>query len=411
MSDLAVRAEGLSKVYRLGGFRSASLSEALSNRLHRERKGLNPSTHWALNDVSFDINVGETVGFVGRNGAGKSTILKILSRITRPTSGHARLLGRVGSLLEVGTGFHLELTGSENIYMNGALLGLSRSEIRKRYDSIVEFSEVEEYLDTPVKHYSSGMVVRLAFAVAAHLEPEILLVDEVLAVGDLAFQRKCLGKIGQTASEGRTVVFVSHNMAIIQGLCTRGIFLDHGVVRADGSVADAVAAYLRTMEDSAEALDLSERLDRRGKQEIQVRRISVRSPDDFLQTLASGRSAQFTFELTGTQRGLSCAFSLYDQLGNPVTTISTENLAPDDIWEAQSEPYFECLVPNLPLVPGRYRLDLTLRGGGHIQDQIEGAAYFDVVEGIVGGRPVSTQGSVGNLVVPVRWRGPMVGVG
>ena len=406
MTDLAIRAEGLSKVYRLGVARSGSLSEALSNTLHREKRKARAVTHQALDDVSFEIGVGETVGFVGRNGAGKSTLLKILSRITKPTSGRAQLHGRVGSLLEVGTGFHYELTGSENIYMNGALLGLNRAEIRKRYDAIVEFSELEEYLATPVKYYSSGMVVRLAFAVAAHLEPEILLVDEVLAVGDLAFQRKCLGKISQTASEGRTVLFVSHNMAIIQSLCTRGIFLHHGKVGADGPIDGAVSAYLRTMEERAEALDLTDRLDRRGNQEIQVKRISVGSPRNSLQTLTTGSPAQFTFELTGVQRGLSCAFSLYDQLGNPVTTVSSENPAPGDVWETQSEPHFECLIPNLPLVPGRYRLDLMLRGGGHIQDQIEGATYFDVVEGLVDGRPVAISGSVGHLVLSVQWRGP-----
>jgi lipopolysaccharide transport system ATP-binding protein len=406
--DVAIRAERLSKLYRLGDTRSWSLSEALAHRLHRDKGRKAPVTHWAVRDVSFEVRPGETVGFIGRNGAGKSTMLKILSRITLPTSGRARLHGRVGSLLEVGTGFHYELSGAENIYLNGALLGLSRAEIKKRYDAIVEFSEIADFLDTPVKRYSSGMVVRLAFAVAAHLEPEILLVDEVLAVGDLAFQRKCLGKISETAAQGRTVLFVSHNMAVIQSLCTRGIFLSHGVVKADGPIDTAVLAYLREMEERAEDPSLSARNDRRGLQEIQVKRISIRSPSDSLQTLTSGRSAQFTFELSGVQRGLSCSFTIFDQLGNPVTTVTSESPAPDDAWEAQDEPYFECLIPSLLLVPGKYRLDFTLRGGGHVQDEIEGAAYFDVVEGVVNGRPVATQGAIGNVALPVQWRGPEI---
>jgi lipopolysaccharide transport system ATP-binding protein len=400
-------------MYRLGSMQSGygTLADALTSRFSRHSAARKPDTTlWALRDVSFDVTPGETIGFVGRNGAGKSTLLKILARVTRPTTGHARLHGRVGSLLEVGTGFHGELTGAENIYMNGALLGLNRSEIRKRYDAIVELSEVEEFLDTPVKRYSSGMIVRLAFAVAAHLEPEILLVDEVLAVGDVAFQRKCLGKISESASQGRTVLFVSHNMAVIQALCSRGIFIHHGRMEMDGPIDDAIVAYLRALEERAEAVDLSERLDRKGAQELRVQRISIFDPVGSLQTLTSGQAATFTFELSGASRGVSCAFTLYDQFGHPVTRVSSEHAAPDDVWEAQEVPHFCCEVPSLPLVAGRYRLDVAIRAGAQLQDEIEGAAYFDVVEGLVGGRPTAEGDSVGNLALAVRWCGPELAI-
>src|SRR5215211_5105872 len=235
----AIHTDRLGKRYRLGLHKRGygTLREALSESLRR--KGPDESDHdgpdflWALKDLSITIESGEVVGLIGHNGAGKSTLLKLLSRITEPTEGYADVTGRVGSLLEVGTGFHPELTGRENIYLNGSILGMRKAEIRARYDEIVEFAEIERFLETPVKRYSSGMSVRLAFAVAAHLEPEILLVDEVLAVGDAAFQRKSLGKMTEVASQGRTVIFVSHNLAIIQALCTRGILLERGEVKAD----------------------------------------------------------------------------------------------------------------------------------------------------------------------------------
>src|ERR671937_149513 len=244
MARVVIRTESLSKQYRLGArlqkhptLRDAIASRASSSlaRLRAARKGATREVQsiWALRDVSLDVEQGDVVGIIGRNGAGKTTLLKILSHITEPTAGRARIKGRVGSLLEVGTGFHPELTGRENVYLSGSILGMRKAEIDSRFDEIIAFAEVERFLDTPVKRYSSGMQVRLAFAVAAHLEPEILLVDEVLAVGDAAFQRKSLGKMGQVAKEGRTVIFVSHNLAIIQALCQRGILLEHGRVLAD----------------------------------------------------------------------------------------------------------------------------------------------------------------------------------
>jgi lipopolysaccharide transport system ATP-binding protein len=254
MSDIAIRVENLGKRYRIGERRETygtlrdTLMQALGTPLRawRERgyrKG--KAEIWALQDVSFNVHRGDVLAVIGRNGAGKSTLLKILSRVARPTVGRAWIHGRVGSLLEVGTGFHPELTGRENTYLNGAILGMTKTEIDRKFDEIVAFAELEKFLDTPVKHYSSGMYMRLAFAVAAHLEPDILLVDEVLAVGDAAFQKKCLGKMGEVAKEGRTVLFVSHNMATIQRLCHSALLLDGGRMTACGTVSDVIQLYLK----------------------------------------------------------------------------------------------------------------------------------------------------------------------
>jgi lipopolysaccharide transport system ATP-binding protein len=252
MSDLVIRAEGVGKKYHIGmmqaGYRTlrdqlVELATAPARWLRRDN--VHPDTIlWALKDVSFEIHQGEVMGIIGRNGAGKSTLLKILSRITEPTEGKVRIAGRIGALLEVGTGFHPELTGRENTFLNGAILGMRRSEIERRFDEIVAFSEVEKFIDTPVKHYSSGMFLRLAFAVAAHLNPDILLVDEVLAVGDVRFQQKCLGKMESVSREGRTVVFISHNMPAVTRLCPRAILLDEGKVVMDGPTRDVISRYL-----------------------------------------------------------------------------------------------------------------------------------------------------------------------
>jgi len=260
MTDIAIHVENLSKRYKIGArqkrydtlrdqiadFRFSIFDRGMYifNRKSEIENRKSDDTFWALKDVSFEVKRGEVVGIIGRNGAGKSTLLKILSRITKPTSGRARIYGRVGSLLEVGTGFHGELTGRENIYLSGAILGMRKREIDRKFDEIVAFAEIEKFIDTPVKRYSSGMYVRLAFAVAAHLEPEILLVDEVLAVGDAAFQKKCLGKMGDVAKEGRTVLFVSHNMGAVRQLCDRAIRMDAGHVVADDDVETVIAKYM-----------------------------------------------------------------------------------------------------------------------------------------------------------------------
>jgi lipopolysaccharide transport system ATP-binding protein len=260
MSDIAIRVENLGKQYRIGQRqRYHSLRESLARTgaapgrwlrsafsAKRPCNGTQADTIWALKDVSFEVRQGEIMGVIGRNGAGKSTLLKILSRITEPTRGEIDLCGRVGSLLEVGTGFHPELTGRENIYLNGAILGMKRVEIARKFDEIVAFAEIDKFLDTAVKHYSSGMYMRLAFSVAAHLDPEILLVDEVLAVGDAAFQRKCLGKMGEVAKGGRTVLFVSHHMPSVTRLCGRGLLLDNGVVGMDSDIYSVSSKYLQS---------------------------------------------------------------------------------------------------------------------------------------------------------------------
>jgi ABC-type polysaccharide/polyol phosphate transport system ATPase subunit len=249
-SDIAVAVRGLSKSYTIAHNQEkhSTLAETVLQRLKNPLKREQTETFWALKEVSFDIKKGDVVGIIGRNGAGKSTLLKVLSRITEPTKGEVQLYGRVGSLLEVGTGFHPELTGRENVYLNGAILGMSKGEIRKQFDAIVDFAAVEKFLDTPVKRYSSGMYVRLAFGVAAHLRSEILIVDEVLAVGDGEFQQKCLGKMKDVSSDGRTVLFVSHNMAVVQKLCQRAIFFRDGRVTMDGNAFSVVEEYQRTDE-------------------------------------------------------------------------------------------------------------------------------------------------------------------
>jgi lipopolysaccharide transport system ATP-binding protein len=273
-SELAIQVRNLGKRYRLGGSRQPSyrsLRESLMNTLaaplRRGHSGEAPEL-WALRDVSFDVKQGEVLGIIGRNGAGKSTLLKILSRITEPTTGEADVHGRVGSLLEVGTGFHPELTGRENILLSGTILGMSRKDVQRRFDAIVDFAEVEQFLDTPVKRYSSGMYLRLAFSVAAHLEPDVLLVDEVLAVGDAAFQEKCMGRMGSVAREGRTVLFVSHNLAAVRQICNAGLVLARGQVVHYGTSASAVDAYVSSYSkqtgliiDHIQHLDANMRLD------------------------------------------------------------------------------------------------------------------------------------------------------
>jgi len=296
MSDVVVRAEGLSKKYVIWHERERERYVALRDVLMRSvanswRKTVDltrgrsaaadkkAEEFWALKDLNFEVNRGEVLGVIGRNGAGKSTLLKILSRITEPTEGRVTIKGRVASLLEIGTGFHPELTGRENIYLNGAILGMSRAEIKRKFDEIVDFAGVEKFLDTPVKRYSSGMYVRLAFAVAAHLEPEILLVDEVLAVGDAEFQKKCLGKMGEVAQEGRTVFFVSHNLVAIGRLCQRAILLSSGTIMSDGDVATVVNKYLAESKYSTERgeVDLVNYRNRYGSGELKV--ISARLLD------------------------------------------------------------------------------------------------------------------------------------
>ena len=420
MSAFAVRTERLSKDYVLGegsGYGYDSLRERLTelatapvravSRRRRSERAEQRRLH-ALVELSLTIDEGEIVGIIGSNGAGKSTLLKVLSRITEPTSGWVEIAGRVGSLLEVGTGFHPELTGRENIYLNGAILGMRQAEIRRQFDQIVTFAGIERFLETPVKRYSSGMYVRLAFSVAAHLQTEVLLVDEVLAVGDAEFQRKCLGRMDAVAREGRTVLFVSHNMAVIQALCQRGILLQSGRLATDGPVDVAVAHYLRSLEQ-ATAVDLLERTDRSGWHDIRVSALEVTGDNGA--ALASGSPARFVVTLTGLQPGTTCTLTILNNLGQPVCQFASGNSSALDSSVLRPAPEgasarFVCEVDELPLLPGRYRIDVLVRGTHHTEDRIASAAMFDVEPGILAGRPVPRAGS-GDVAVAHRWIVPV----
>jgi lipopolysaccharide transport system ATP-binding protein len=284
---IAIRAEKLSKQYRIRGRQTAHGYDTLRDRIADQivsmvrwrRRASNDETFWALKDLSFEVGQGEVIGIIGRNGAGKSTLLKILSRVTEPTSGFVEIHGRVASLLEVGTGFHAELSGRENTYLNGAILGMRKAEIDRKFDEIVAFAEVERFIDSPVKHYSSGMYLRLAFAVAAHLEPEILCVDEVLAVGDARFQKKCLDKMGDTGQRGRTVLFVSHNIPVIRHLCQRAILLGDGGILADGPSAEVTAMYLQPETETAAVKEWSDTDTAPGGEVVRLRAVRVRGED------------------------------------------------------------------------------------------------------------------------------------
>jgi lipopolysaccharide transport system ATP-binding protein len=421
----AIRVEHLSKRYRIGIARGAdyrtfreSVSETLSSPWRRLKdlsrwgdagevdRDEEPRDHfWALRDVSFEVRPGEAVGIIGRNGAGKSTLLKILSRITEPSSGRAEFRGRVGSLLEVGTGFHPELTGRENIFLNGSILGMGRREVDRVFDEIVAFSEIERFLDTPVKRYSSGMYVRLAFAVAAHLEPEILLVDEVLAVGDVAFQRKCLGKMQEVGRQGRTVFFVSHNLGSLQALCGRGILLRDGQVVDDAPIGDAINTYLRSIERAADR-DLAGRTDRRGDGSARLTAIDVLDGDGLPSVLTTGRPARFVFHVDRVCPGLECSFTIYNQQGHPLAHLGSRAHGPEDDQKPDGQPSIECCFDEFLLLPGRYRLNVALASSGELVDHVEGATIFDVEQGEVRGRLARGTAGYGEIHLPHRWALP-----
>ena len=415
MSDVAIEVHELGKRFRLGlshqGY--GTLRDSLVNTVKAVPKkliGRGPEVQFdyldALRDVSFTVNRGEAIGLIGHNGAGKSTLLKVLSRIIEPSSGWADVTGRVGSLLEVGTGFHPELTGRENVFLNGAILGMRRAEIRARFDEIAEFADVDRFLDTPVKRYSSGMSVRLAFAVAAHLEPEILLVDEVLAVGDASFQRKSLAKMAEVAKAGSTVIFVSHNLATIQALCRRGILLERGGVITDAPVDEAVSQYLRGLERSASD-DLLTRKDRNGWKESLVSRLAVYDVvSGEADVVVGGRKAKIAIDFTEMLPMMDVQLTIVNSLGHPVTTLDSELSSSTDVRDSALGPRIECEVDSLPLIPGRYRIDIVLRGRQEVQDNLQAAAYFDVEPGVLDGRPMPPMGADGDVVLAHSWRLP-----
>jgi lipopolysaccharide transport system ATP-binding protein len=369
MAGLAIRVESLSKAYQIGVARERhdTLRDELMDRLGSllRRKGPRRSakqTFWALQDVSFEVQRGEVVGIVGRNGAGKSTLLKILSRITEPSAGRAEIYGRVGSLLEVGTGFDHELTGLENIYLSGAILGMRKAEIDRKLDEIIAFSEVDRFIDTPVKRYSSGMYVRLAFAVAAHLEPEILIVDEVLAVGDAAFQRKCLGKMGDVAQEGRTVLFVSHNMAAITRLCKWGLWLDKGRLRGRGTAEEVVAAYFAAGIQALGELSFRDRLaEAPGSDFIRLLALRVRSGRGDVTASLDARSpihVEIEYEVLRPATSLRVGFRLTAHDGSVLFTATDADGAEEGAEEERAPGTYvsRCTIPGSFLSFGQYFL-------------------------------------------------------
>lgn len=332
---------------------------------------------WALNGVDLDIAEGEVVGIIGRNGAGKSTLLKVLSGITEPTAGYADIHGRVASMLEVGTGFHAELTGRENVYMNGALLGMSRREIDRKFDEIVAFSEVETFLDTPVKRYSSGMYMRLAFAVAAHLEPDVLIVDEVLAVGDMAFQKKCLGRINTIAGQGRTVLFVSHNMTAVQGLCSRVAVIEHGRVAYDGEPKTGISRYLTESLASA-SVPLADREDRSGDGSVRLTSVTVESLDADCIIRSTSR-LKFTIGYRCERPQTHVRFIATIRDINRTGLFALDSEATGEIPEALPiAGSVECITDPINLTPGRCYVALRVQRGSIDADWVWPAVEFDV---------------------------------
>ena len=423
MSDAIITVENLSKKYLVGhqsGARSRSNYTALRDVIGREIRNVARKTgdvirgrqvvqgdeveeFWALKDVTFEVKQGEVVGIIGRNGAGKSTLLKILSRITEPTAGRVVLRGRVASLLEVGTGFHPELTGRENIYLNGAILGMSRVEIKRKFDEIVAFAEIEQFLDTPVKRYSSGMYVRLAFAVAAHLEPEILVIDEVLAVGDAEFQKKCLGKMGELSRrEARTVLFVSHNQYLIQSLCQQCILLAQGRVANTGRPSDVLAGYLyQSARDNTFALAAAAR-HFTPSGELRIISFSVKTPNPLPNRQVF--SATLEVKVDTPIRGVAFGIGFNATNGQRLLSCDSDFPAGDEFTFAHPGKYtIEIVIPSLPVTPSPYTLDLGCRTtSGRMLDEIKSFALLEVVPSET--TPQYQLGSFPTVCLPSSWR-------
>lgn len=413
MSKYAIQVEGLGKEYIIGGaeqrhdsFREM-LTRSLVSPLQKLRKlggaASKSERFWALKDASFNVKPGEVLGIIGRNGAGKSTLLKILSRITSPTEGRVVTRGRVASLLEVGTGFHPELTGRENIFLNGSILGMSKTRIQLKLDEIVDFADIGIFLDTPVKRYSSGMYVRLAFSVAAHLEPDVLLIDEVLAVGDSNFQNKCLGKMGEVARGGRTVIFVSHNLSMVQTLCSKAVLLERGFVASNSSVEEVISDYLSGHKGTDP--DASTwRENRPGNGWIRVTGVGLRMNGHESSVLQTGKSVSFhiLYELRRELEFAGFRIELKTVLGEPVSAFCNDySGAVVKVHPAHGSAI--CSIEALPLVPGRYALTIICGALGELSDVVTDAIVFDVVDGdFFGGGKLPLKGS-GHVLIPHRW--------
>lgn len=405
MSNIVIKAENISKQYRLGLVGRGTVRDDLKRWWYNVRGKEDPFLKigesndrtikgesdyvWSLRDVGFEINQGDSVGIIGRNGAGKSTLLKILSQVTQPTTGKIYTKGRIASLLEVGTGFHPEMTGRENIYLNGAILGMRKHEITRKLDEIIAFSGVERYIDTPVKRYSSGMYVRLAFAVAAHLESEILIVDEVLAVGDAEFQKKCLGKMGEVSKgEGRTVLFVSHNMGAVRSLCNKGIVLENGFKTFDGNSSDAIDYYL-TDRNLVSSISLNERGDRLGSGKVIVSSIEYFNQfNDAIHQIVSGDFLKIRLNLiqkdTIDFKNFFAGIALYDQNENRVVSFYSDEMN-TDFEDVSKNGYIDLNIPKLYLRAGIYYItfqlsDLSTNADG-FYDIVERAAEITVLQG------------------------------
>ena len=417
MTDTVISVEHVSKRYVLGHQRSTDdgLRHVIESavrapaewfRTRRARARTVDEEFWALKDVSFSVSHGEAVGIIGRNGAGKSTLLKVLSRITQPTSGRIRYKGRVASLLEVGTGFHPELTGRENIFLNAAILGMKRSDILRRFDEIVAFSEVEKFLDTPVKRYSSGMYVRLAFGVAAHLEPDILLVDEVLAVGDASFQKKCLGKMGSVVNEGRTVLFVSHNMAAITSLCTRGVLIDGGRIEASGAPESVIRDYLARARSDA-GVPVSMRTDRKGNGRVRFTNVSVLN-DRFepVESVATGQDISICLDYnipdSEPLQNAVVQIKFFGVLGQPLFACLSRASTREPLRMSAGGRIF-CNIPRLPLLPGIYTYTIWCSVGEITEDYVAEAGKLSVVEGDYFGTGKLPARQVGDFLVAHSW--------
>ena len=395
MASLAVSAVGLGKRYRLGRVESG-----FQRLRHKARRRTGPGHTWALRDVTFEVPQGEALAIVGSNGAGKSTLLKILARLTEPTTGYVDVAGRVSALLEVGTGFSPELTGRENVYLNGTLSGMSRRDIDRRLDEIVAFAGVDEHLDKPVKWYSSGMYVRLGFAVAAHLEPDILIVDEVLAVGDLSFQQKCLGRMNEVASDGRTVLFVSHNLAAVSALCTRAMYLRDGGIRAQGQTRAVIDRYVDDVKSTAH-IDVRDRSDRKGDGRLRFTAIRIGGGS----SVKTGDDCKISLSYEG-KPGLGAvrvAIAVYGALLEPIFQCLNDDSG-DLISEIAAEGTFTCSIPRMPLAPGHYTLSVICEVDGKVADWVGDAAVLEVVEGDFFGTGRLPSQTHGTFCIDHSWR-------